>query len=320
MLRSPSGLPTLLLAGLLLTAPVAAQTKGAAAEALFNEAQAAMEKADYPTACQRFRESDRLDPAIGTKLNLAVCEEKRGNLATAWDLLRAVIDTAEPGDDRRALAQDMASKLQPRVPKLTIRLAADAPKETSLREGSLVLEGASLGIALPMDPGKHRFVVAAPGRSERLLSVELHEGEVKDVEVEPGPPSAAPASAPVAHQAPAAPKEGGSKTLGFVLAGVGVAGVGVGAVTGILALGKKSTADSNCNDQLRRCTQAGKDADASGRSLMTVSTIGWVVGAAGLAGAGAYFLLSGAGPDKPTTALHTVIVPGGATATLAQDW
>jgi hypothetical protein len=318
----------LLAAVIFLTEPRIARAQGAAADALFNQAHAAMEKGDYETACQRFRESDRLDPAIGTKLNLAICEEKRGKLATAWDLLHAVVDKADASDERRAIAQDLADKLDPRVPKLILRLGPGAPKDTTTREGNATYGSASFGVPLPMDPGKHELLVAAPGRAERTLTVELHEGETRNVAVVPGPLLAAPMESAAHGATPdvsdreqtAASAHSGSKTLGFVLGGVGVAGVGVAAVTGILALGKKSSADEECNDQLRTCSQAGKDADSAGRSLMTISTIGWVVGVAGLAGAGAYFVLAGRGDEKPKTAIGTTIFPGGATATLSRDW
>ena len=62
---------------------VARAQNPAAAEALFEQARAAMAAGSYELACARFRDSDRLDPAIGTRFNLADCEEKRGRVATA---------------------------------------------------------------------------------------------------------------------------------------------------------------------------------------------------------------------------------------------
>jgi hypothetical protein len=55
----------------------------AAAEALFEQARAAMAAGSYDIACARFRDSDKLDPAVGTRFNLADCEERRGRVATA---------------------------------------------------------------------------------------------------------------------------------------------------------------------------------------------------------------------------------------------
>ncbi|MFO0567610.1 MAG: hypothetical protein U0263_18270 [Polyangiaceae bacterium] len=51
-----------------------------AAEALFNAGRDAVKAGDYPTACAKFRESNRLDPAPGTVLNLADCEEHLGHV------------------------------------------------------------------------------------------------------------------------------------------------------------------------------------------------------------------------------------------------
>src|ERR1041384_7022387 len=55
----------------------------AAAETLFREGREAVKRADYAVACPKFQESQRLDPAIGTLLNLALCEESWGGLADA---------------------------------------------------------------------------------------------------------------------------------------------------------------------------------------------------------------------------------------------
>ncbi|HVU02292.1 MAG TPA: hypothetical protein VHE30_11095 [Polyangiaceae bacterium] len=304
--------------------PAHAQSQSANADALFSEGHAAMESHDFATACQKFRESDRLDPAIGTKLNLGICEEKRGKLATAWDLYRRVVDEAEPSDERRALAQELAEKVQPRVPKITIRLAPNAPRDTSVQEGALVLRGASVGVAVPLDPGKHQLVARAPGYSDRVLIVDLTEGQRRTIEVEPGP-AVREGLAPVPVGGVAAnvvrePKSVWSKPPFLILAGVGVAGVAIGAVTGVAALGKKNTADANCNDVQRWCTPEGHDADAAGRSLMTASTVGWVVGGLGLAGAGAYFLLSAKSSEHNALAVRASVSGSAANATVGGTW
>jgi hypothetical protein len=297
-----------------LPRPAAAQST-AAAEALFNDGRNAMESKDYDTACQRFRESNRLDPAVGTLLNLAVCETSRDRVATAWELFRAVAEKLASDDPRRDYVAKQLAQIEPRLPRLVLTLASGAPGVTKAREGDAEFASAAFGVPLPMDPGKHTFVVEAPGYESRTVDVELAEGKQQSLEIAPGAAlPATPAKVQSNALAPSAadePRKGhDTRLLGFVVGGVGVAGLGVGLVTGVMALGKKSTTDSECSSKLQVCTAAGRDAASSGRTLAVVSTVGWIVGALGV-GAGAYFILTSS-PKTGQTALVTDVGPGGA--------
>src|SRR5258707_389594 len=64
------------------------------AQALFEEARALMNSHHVEEACLKFAESQRLDPASGTLLNLAVCHEKQGKTATAWSEYNDVVAAA----------------------------------------------------------------------------------------------------------------------------------------------------------------------------------------------------------------------------------
>ena len=74
----------LLLSGLQSVASAAEPHDAAAADVLFRRAKDALAAGNVDGACASFAESQRLDPAAGTLLNLADCEEKQGKLATAW--------------------------------------------------------------------------------------------------------------------------------------------------------------------------------------------------------------------------------------------
>src|SRR5579883_326916 len=56
----------------------------ATAEALFNEGKRLMNERKFGEACPKFLASQKLDPGVGTQLNLAVCYEANGQTASAW--------------------------------------------------------------------------------------------------------------------------------------------------------------------------------------------------------------------------------------------
>jgi hypothetical protein len=301
-------LSTLPLIATLLALPAPAHAQQAAADALFDSARTAMAKGDFAAACEQFRASDQLDPALGTELNLADCEEKRGHVASAWELYRTAQEKLGEKDERVALARSRAQALEPRIPKLTLTLASGAPKDSTVREGQVDLGSGTFGVALPVDPGAHVLVISAPGFQPRTVQISLKEGEARTLSVGPGAPlAAAPVNArslatqPLAAQAPAPRVHPSGRTLGFTLGGVGVAGLGVGAIAGLLEIGKKHTVDADCQAD-KSCTSAGLDAAHSARTLEIVSNVGWVVGAAALS-AGVYFLLSSGASEKPSTAV-----------------
>jgi tetratricopeptide (TPR) repeat protein len=158
----------------------------AAADVLFRDARAAMQRGDYPTACAKLEESQRLDPAPGTLLNLAECEEKRGHLATAWEDYQGALDTLGAGDERVALASQRAAALFPRLPKLVVRLSPGAPAAARVKRDGVELGAASLGTELPVNPGAHAIVVVAPGRRARSYTVDTTEGRAASVTVDVG--------------------------------------------------------------------------------------------------------------------------------------
>jgi hypothetical protein len=268
----------------------------AAAEELFRQGRAASQQKDFTTACAKFRESNRLDPAVGTVFNIADCEEKLGRLATSWTLFQEVVQRLPSDDERRAIAKERARSLEARVPTLTIHLAHSDRTDVVVRRDGVVLGAASLDTALPVDPGEHTVIVEAPGTQSALFTSQVGASEHASLEVKLGTLSTTTEPPKDTASRTSAPAAQPSHTAAFVVGGVGVAGVLTGVVAGLIVLNKKSTVNSECPDKV--CSQAGLDAAHSGKAFGVVTTIGLVAGALGL-GTATYLFLSAPAGESP---------------------
>src|SRR5215472_11856203 len=94
----------------------------ARAEALFAEGRKLMSSGDYAAACPKFADSQALDPAPGTALNLAACYEKAGKLASAWAAYKTAQASAEAAGQRARAdaAKKKAAALEAQLSRVTI--------------------------------------------------------------------------------------------------------------------------------------------------------------------------------------------------------
>src|SRR5262249_36486524 len=138
--------------------------------------------------------------------------------------------------------------LAPDVPELTVTLQPSAPRGTAVTRDGAPASETALGVPMPLDPGEHVFTTQAPGGPATERRVTVGKGEKKAILLDVKPaPAVVPAPAPVETLAPPADQgPGGRRIATFVVGGLGAAGVVLGAITGGMALGKKSTVDANC--------------------------------------------------------------------------
>lgn len=270
---------------LLSGASAVAAPDEASAEAHFRAGRAALAQGHFAEACARFAESQRLDPAPGTLLNLGECKQQLGLFASAWEHYTAA-STLLGVDPRKELARQKLMEIEPQMSRLTLVLAPGAPAgATVVRDGS-ALRDAELGVAVRLDRGEHHVVVSAPGHAPRTFTLDLPTAESRTLLVEPGPSLSAerPSSA--------------LRTAGWVVGAAGLAGLGVGIAAGVLTMQRKSLVEAHCVD--KRCDAEGLSAASQGKTWSTVSTAGFAAGLAGI-GAGALMVVVG-GPRAPARA------------------
>jgi hypothetical protein len=226
-----------------------------AAEALFERGKTLMDQGRRAEACAAFAESERLDPAGGTLLRLALCHEADGKLASAWleylEVVRVSREgTGEPAKlaERVRIAREHLAQIEPRVPKLAI-VVPPAARVDGLRVSAngLPRDEGAWGIALPVDPGDVVVVATAPGRSEYRTTVRVVEGQQQTVDVAPLAPTATPAIAPPAPARPLPPRHASLlRPLGIGVGAVGVAALGVGTYFGARAISKWNASNAVC--------------------------------------------------------------------------
>jgi hypothetical protein len=266
----------------------------------YEEGLAAMLAGDFAKGCGKLEQSYQAEPLAGALFTVAACYARWGKVKTAlahyesFLQLQAKEDLAALPEDKRKTAEDrmknalaQVSELKAQIPRLTVSLSAPVGGAQATVDGA----AAPFDTPILLDPGDHTVIVVGPDDARREQVETLGKGDVRTVTLDLPRPSEAPVAPPVVQD------EGDIRDamiIGAIVAGgVGVAGIVVGSITGAMVFGKKGDVDDNCNGNV--CNQDGKDAADSAQTLGLVSTIGFGVGAAGLALGAVLFFLA---PDE----------------------
>jgi hypothetical protein len=297
----------------------AAQPAGAQAETLFRQGRELLEAGKIAEACAAFDESEKLDPAITTLINLAGCREKNGQLATAWGLFLEAERKTRGGDTPTThqlhdVAADRARKLEPRVSKLTVNVpqtnGVDGLEVT--RNGERI-DAEMWNRALPIDGGKYTVSAKAPGSSTWTTEVTVAaEADTKTVDIpdlRSLPRDLAPKPiAPVAPQQPrpevpppAAPHA--NHTLAIAVGAGSVALLGGG-------LGFELWGESKYDSAKSTMVQSTRDSLYSAANTRRYTAEG--LAAAGVVGAGVtVWLILRHHDERPTRESRLEVVPTG---------
>jgi hypothetical protein len=310
-------------------------TNRALAESLFRHGKRLMQEGRTNEACPKFAESQRLEPALGTLLNLAACHEGQQKTASAWaEFSAAAVLAARSGErEREHFARERLAALEKQLSRVVIEVPRREPGlELRFDDGPLG-EGA-WGIAMPVDPGEHRIhvtaagfppwsraVVVAPGPSLQRIEVPaLEKAAAHRPALTLSAPVVAPASPAVAAREPQPSPVGGAsarRVTGFVVGGAGIAALAAGGYLGLRALADQKIVDRECEGQL--CSATGFAADQRAHRAAFWSNVTFGVGLGGLA-ASAYLLLVHSSPAVAAARWQLAVDASGTVITAERRW
>jgi tetratricopeptide (TPR) repeat protein len=229
------------------------------AKAKFEQGRALVKTGHNAEACPLFEESMRLAPALGTKLNLAICWEAIGRLVDAQRLFEVLVKETEAAQQpqRVQLAREGLEGVKSRVPHLKINASALPAGEAIELDGKTV----DASVVLPVDPGHHVIHAA------HAIPVEIEVAEGKQAEVT--------LEALASHPRPQQVLYIGGAAAGALL---------LTAFTGIAVINERDNALNHCAtspaDGSLVCSQRGIDLLDRAHAMSHVSTTFLVTGAA----------------------------------------
>ncbi len=318
----------------------------AAAASLFEDGRKLMKQDKFPDACPKLEASYKIYPTEGTELNLALCHQKIGKIASAWIEYKDVVAASRRRGDakREEFAQKAADELEPKIPKLTLKVdpkTATLPGLKVTRDGVSVDSG-TWGAPIAVDPGTSKFEATATGykawskvvtidpSSQPVVTIPILVEEPKPVPTETAtastaaPTESSPSSAPSTPPAPPSFWTTG-REAGVAFMGIGTVGLIVGGVFGALTFSNHSASNKLCPTNTT-CTPQGVTDNNNAQTDATVSTIAFIAGGV-LAGGGLLtFLLSGphssatVGQSSPSLHFALSPTPSGAMGFLGGTW
>lgn len=290
------------------------------ADETFHAGRELMKDGNLAEACPKFEESQRADPASGTLLALAYCQELSGLLASAHSNYLAAADLAakEGKAEKQKAAAERADALAKRFSTLVIVVPPSLRKQAGLRvkRDGIEVDRTAYNVAIPLNGGTHAIEVTAPGKERWAGVITLQtEADHKTLELPELEPevsvfietSGPRRPAPVYAVQPEPPSVRHLRQAAFGL-GIGtVVAVGVGATFGLAAKSRNDASNRDGHCDARGCDSYGAERREAALDAAKVAT--WSFIAAGAFGASALVLYFKA-DSMPRTQLATSLVGG----------
>jgi hypothetical protein len=316
--------------------PLPASAQTAEAETLFREGKRLMKIKKIAEACEKFEASERLEPLVGTELNLGLCREKNGQTASAWAMFaKAAANAKRAGiEDSETEARKRAARLEKKLIYLTIEVPADsALDDLVVRRNQTSLDRALWNQAVPVDPDDYTITAEAPDHTPWSVTIAVktksrtievpklerdeHAPEHKAEHATPatGTPdtTAATAATPArtdrddAKRPSPPPVETPRRyrSAAIALGVIGASAIVIGTGFAVYSSHLESESDATC--PMVACTDAHAfELNQSARTDGWIANISWGVGVVALAGAATAWWLG-----RPTQRDSISLVPTG---------
>jgi hypothetical protein len=161
---------------------------------------------------------------------------------------------------------------------------------------------------LLLDPGRHLFVVSAPGAPDTIIEKEFAAGSVTALELTSRQTPAKTQASQSVALSPAGP----DRTWTIIAYGVGAAGFVTGTIFGIATLNKKAKLEDDCETKTT-CRETSQGDIDTGNRYARIADIGFIVGVVG-AGVGTLLLFttgSAAEPNREKASVSLRVGPTG---------
>jgi hypothetical protein len=302
-----------LFAGLLPTLPVHAEPDAESADALFVRARSLMKAGDCANALPLLEQSHSLEPTLGTRFNMAICEGRLGKLTQALEHLRSVVDASAPTDERRSHAERALRELMPRIPYLVLEVDAARHELELVRLDGEPLSSIRVNEPFAINPGTHELEVVLVRETPQTRRFRVVERQVYTWSLS-GTNAAQPTTsgntqnvttrAPRDVTAASEPVWTTQRVAAAVAAGTSVAAFGVGAG---FALSARSVYDSSTCTPDDVCDRDNMEIRDRARMQGKIATVAVTVGVASALGAVTLWLTGAprrSTPSKPRLGVH----------------
>lgn len=292
--------------------------QNAAAETLFSDGERLLKEGKVAEACDAFEGSNRIEARAGTLINLGLCREQNGQLASAWSAFKDALSRAKD-PKKQQIANERLAAIEPRLSYLTISVADESRIDgLVVTRNTQPVDAALWNRAIPVDGGTYVIAGHAPGHEEWSTTVDVPKESGKTAVEVPkfkeiaklvtSPESTTPTGPDAQHDETSVESPSmltSKRKIAIGVGAVGVLAIGGGVLFGVQAKGFEDDAFALCPDPATPCPDGDRANDliAKGDSRAMLANVSFGVGAAAIIGAGVLWFLGAPRSVESTVAV-----------------